>query len=118
MLSEKLISDVVKFIESKVAKAELVIAEETREMEVLRTETTGDMLKIFTNASKGKGEITDIIIRDAENNIIIRKPDSVLKTTGYSLVAAFYIRVREVEVTDPINIFDLGKEQKNEPVQS
>ena len=53
MLSEKLISDVVKFIESKVAKAELVIAEETREMEILRTETTGDMLKIFIFATVG-----------------------------------------------------------------
>lgn len=116
MLSEKLINDVVKFIERKVDKAEIKIAEETKEMEILRTETTGNMLKIFTNASQGKGEITDIIIRDAENNVIISKPDSVLKTTGYSLVAAFYIRVREVEVTDPINIFDLGEEQNHEPV--
>lgn len=118
MLSEKLIADVCKFVESQVYSAELVIDNEVKPMEILRTESEGDMLKIFTNASKGKGEITDIIIRDAENNIIIRKPDSVLKTTGYSLVAAFYIRVREVEVTDPINIFDLGKEQKHEPVQS
>lgn len=116
MLSEKLISDVVKFIESKVGKAEIKIGEETREMEILRTETTGDMLKIFTNASAGKGEITDIIIKDKENNVIISKPDSVLKTTGYSLVAAFYIRVREIEVTAPINIFELGKEQNHESV--
>ena len=116
MLSEKLIADVCKFVESQVYSAELVIDNEVKPMEILRTESEGDMLKIFTNASDGKGRITDIYIRDKEGNIIISKPDSVLKFTGYSLVASFYIRIKEVEISDPINIFDLAKEMKHESI--
>lgn len=114
MLSEKLINEVALFIESKVSSAEMIIDGKKSEMEILRTETNGNMLKIFTNASRGKGEITDINIKDDKGNIIISKPDSVLKNTGYSLVASFYIRIKEIEVDDPINIFDLGKEMKHE----
>lgn len=116
MLSEKLIADVCKFVESQVYSAELVIDNEVKPMEILRTESEGNMLKIFTNASDGKGRVTDIYIRDKGGNIIISKPDSVLKFTGYSLVASFYIRVKEVEVSDPINIFDLAKEMKHESI--
>lgn len=112
MLSDYLMNEVVKFIERKVATAEMTIEGKTETMEILKTEVKGDILKIFTNASRGKGNITDIVIKDKDGKVIISKPDSVLKTTGYSLVAAFYIRVREVEIKDPINIFRLMEDKK------
>lgn len=114
MLSEKLISDICGFIESKVASAEMVIDGNKKSMEILKTEISGNILKIFTNASEGKGRVSDIVIKDSDGNVIISKHDSLLKSTGYSLVASFYIRVKEVEIDDPINIFDLAKGARNE----
>ncbi len=116
MLSENLISEVVKFIESQIDSAEMIISGKVVPMEILRTESKGNMLKVFTNASSGKGEVTDIVLKDAKGKVVITKPDSVLKATGYSLVASFYIRIREVEIDDPINIFELGKERKDESI--
>lgn len=112
MLSEKLITDVIKYIESRVHSAEIIIDGKAEKMDILKTEVVGDILKIFTNATQGKGTISDINIKDKDGNIIISKPDSILKTTGYSLVAAFYIKVKEVEVTDPINIFNLMEDKR------
>lgn len=114
MLSEKFIEDITKYIESRIDSAEMIIDQKKESMEILKTEVKGNMLKVFLNASSGKGHVSDINILDEKKQILISKPDSILKTTGYGLVVAFYIRLQEVEVDDPINIFDLVKENVNE----
>lgn len=114
MLSEKFIEDITKYIESRIDSAEMIIDQKKESMEILKTEVKGNMLKVFLNVSSGKGHVSDINILDEKKQILISKPDSILKTTGYGLVVAFYIRLQEVEVDDPINIFDLVKENVNE----
>ena len=66
MLSEKLMTDVLKFIESKVTTAEMILNEEVKEVPILKTEIRGDLLKIYTNVTEGRGTITDIYIKDKD----------------------------------------------------
>jgi hypothetical protein len=108
MLSDELKLDILEFIQDKVTTAEMVIDEVATPIQILRTEIKGDLLKIYTNASEGKGQITDLYIKDGEGNVIISKPRSILKNSHYGLVSSFYIRIREEIIENPINIFEMG----------
>lgn len=110
MLSEDLKLQILEFIKSKVVKAEMVIDDVATEIQILRVDIDEerDLLKIFTNASEGKGQISDLYIKDEAGNIIISKPRSILKNSHYGLVSSFYIRIREEIIENPINIFEMG----------
>lgn len=108
MLSDELKKKILEFIKSQVATAEMVVDDEIIEIQIMRTEITGDLLKIYTNASEGKGNISDLYIKDIAGNVIISKPRSIVKTSHYGLVSSFYIRIREEIVDNPINIFEMG----------
>lgn len=110
MLSDELKLNILEFIQDKVATAEMVIDDVATEIQILRVDIDEerDLLKIFTNASEGKGQITDLYIKDEAGNIIISKPRSILKNSHYGLVSSFYIRIREEIIENPINIFEMG----------
>ena len=110
MLSDDLKYQVLEFIRDKVATAEMVIDDVATPIQILRTDLDRErsLLKIYTNASEGKGQISDLYIKDSEGNIIISKPRSILKNSHYGLVSSFYIRIREEIIENPINLFEMG----------
>ncbi|MDY2918040.1 MAG: hypothetical protein SOU08_00100 [Anaerococcus sp.] len=110
MISEYLINEIMEFTKDQVKSAEAVINDKVEEVEILRKEIKGNVLKVFVNTAKGKGTITDIRLKDDKGNILLSKPFERVKTTGYAIVSSFYIRFIEKEVEDPINIFEMAND--------
>ena len=109
MLSEKILIGVAEYIKSQVATATIIIDDVEKEAEIMKVEIFDkNLLKIFVNTSGGKGVVSDLLIKDKAGDVIISKPRSVEKTTGYGLVSSFYIKIEEREIDDPINIFKMG----------
>ena len=106
MITEKLMTDVLEFIKSKIGTAEMVIDGVVEPVQILDTKIEGNLLKIFTNTTKGKGTITDLYIKDDDGNVVLSKPRMILKTHAYGVVSSFYIQLEEKEIPDPINIFE------------
>ena len=110
MLSEKCINEMAQELAHKVASAEVVIDDVVHDASILRKEAVGNTIKIFINITQAKGIITDIRLKDEAGDILISKPQEVVKTVGYALVSSFYIQIIEEEAKDPVSVFDLAKE--------
>lgn len=113
MLSEKLINDLAKYTAGRIEKAEVVIDGETRSVPIIKREVVGDLVKVYVNTTKGKGEITDVRLLDDKGELMVSKPGSRIKNVGYALVSSFYIKFIEEEITDPKAVFEqLRKESE------
>lgn len=108
MISDKAKFAVAKLLEGMMKKAEIVVNDKVQTITILRTEVDKDVLKVYTQASKGEGTVTNIIIRDAEGDIILERPKSVVKNNNFGLISTFWIKIGETEVQNPISIFELG----------
>lgn len=107
MLSELLIEDICKFIAASIDSAEAVIDEKAIPISILRIDTGKDIVKVFTNANDGKGTITDIRLLDKNKKVLISRPEMIIKDNSFGLVSTFYIRIKEFENANPINIFSV-----------
>lgn len=109
MLEDKIINEIANFVADKVDSAEMLIDGVAEEVNIMNIQVVeNNLLKVFITAAQGKGEITDIRLKDIEGDIIMSKPRSVIKNPTFGLVSTFYIRFIEMEVNDPINIFEMG----------
>lgn len=113
MLSKELINDIAKYIENRVDSAQMIIDDVPVPIDIIKTEVDGNLIKVFTNTTKGKGQISDILIKDSSGVVIMSKPRAVLKSSTHSLISSFYIKIVERESSMPINIFEKEREVSN-----
>lgn len=108
MLSEKAKGRMLECLLSSIDSAEMLIDGETVEAPIIRAERQKDILKVFLNITQGQGQVSDIYILDADGEVVIHRPQMILKKSAYGLMSAFYIKLVEEEVEDPIKTFNLG----------
>lgn len=93
-----------------VVRAEIIINEEVEDIKILDiSKIDNNILKVFTQASKGVGHISNIRILNREGEIIIEKPRNIEKTKDHGLISTFMIELLEVENSGNVSIFDLSE---------
>ena len=91
-------------------RAEIVINDEIEDINILDVAKIGvNILKIYTQASKGNGKVTNIRILNKEGEAIIEKPRNIEKTQDHGLISTFMIELKEVEYAGDMSIFDLSE---------
>lgn len=110
MLTEKTYKAVAKLLESMMVKAEIVLDEKVVPISILRTEISKDgrQLKVYTRASSGDGQVTNLRILDSEGDIVLERPKLIQMHPNYGLISTFWIEIGEREVQSPISIFEQG----------
>lgn len=110
MLSEKCINGIATELVSKIDSAEVVLDGEVQPANIIKKEANKNFIKVFINITQKTGTITDIRLKDEAGDVLISKPQEVVKDTGYALVSSFYIQIVEEEAESPVSVFELAKE--------
>lgn len=97
-------------IVNNVARAEILINNEIQDINILDVSKEKDnILKIYTQAAKGMGRITNIRILNKDGDVIIEKPRNIEKNKNDGLISTFMLEIQEVEYSGNTSIFDLSE---------
>lgn len=97
-------------IVENVVRAEIVINNEVEDINILDvSKINNNILKIYTQAAKGMGKITNIRILNKNGDVIIEKPRDIEKNKNDGLISTFMIELEEVEYSGSTSIFDLSE---------
>lgn len=97
-------------IAENVVRAEIVINNEVEDINILDvSKINNNILKIYTQAAKGMGKITNIRILNKNGDVIIEKPRDIEKNKNDGLISTFMIELEEVEYSGSTSIFDLSE---------
>ena len=111
MISDYLMQRVAEYIREHITKATIIMDGEEIDGEIMRVDVTKKhLIKVFINAPRSHGKITDVRIYDKTGALVINRPQETEKILGYGLVSSFYIQVIEHEITDSNSVFKMGAE--------
>ena len=93
-----------------IARAEIIINKEIEDVNILDiSRIENNILKVYTQASKGVGHITNIRLLNRNGDIVMEKPRDIDKTGDHGLISTFMVELQEVEYSGNTSIFDLSE---------
>lgn len=107
MIAKEFINELTEYIKNRIKKAAVMLDGKDTEVNILRIDCEGNVLKVYVNMGNGKGEITDIKLLGEDNKVIISKPRDIKKNNTFGVVCTFYVRIQEIEDIKPNTIFDI-----------
>lgn len=113
MLSEYAIQEILNFLNGQIKSCEMIINGETKSVPITKVEVKGNLLTVYTNTTEGQGTVSDMILKNADGEVILSRPQTTIKNAINGLVSTFYIRLVEEENSSLINIFDVVRGAKN-----
>lgn len=97
MITEYLKNEVLESIKEKTAKAFIILNDIEQEILIIKKEIVSKELNIYISiGSDINGLISDILLKDINNNILIHEERTLTKTDNELLLSKLVIKEREV----------------------
>lgn len=98
MITQEGIQEIAESILVRVSHGEIVVNNETKHIETYRTSISEDTVKIFFMLDDTvRGEITSSKVISTSGNVLLDRPEKIVKDLTKGLLIVFSIKLTEVE---------------------